>query len=353
MPLLNALSTIMKNQLKLLPLFAAISLTTIACVPNRKYQDSITAQKSANAEKEAAIAAKEAALAERNATNEKLSKLTSDFSEQSLKLNKLQGEYDLQLRRNDELQVTNDRLNKTYKDLLELNERYTKEADARSKAIAEELAKKEATLQKRELEIAEKERLLKDKDGSLADLESLKKSLQADLAEREKRVAELEKAIADRDAKSKALRETLNDALRGFQASDLTIEERDGKVYVSLSQNLLFASGSAKLGSKGLDALQKLAKVLNESQDINILVEGHTDSDGDEKLNWKLSTERSLSIINELVTFKVAPERLTAAGRGEHAPIADNSNTEGKAKNRRTDIILTPKLDIIYNMLKN
>jgi chemotaxis protein MotB len=194
---------------------------------------------------------------------------------------------------------------------------------------------------------------LSAKETELNEKQAKLDRLQADLQAREKRVKELEQAIADRDAKAKALRQRLADALLGFQASDLTVEERNGKVYVSLSQNLLFASGSSTLDRKGVDALRKLADVLNKNEDINILVEGHTDSEGDEKMNWELSTRRSLSISQALIDGKVNPERITAAGRGEHAPVASNATKEGRAKNRRTEIILTPRLDLIYDMIKN
>lgn len=194
---------------------------------------------------------------------------------------------------------------------------------------------------------------LSAKEAELNEKQAKLDRLQADLQAREKRVKELEQAISERDAKAKALRQRLADALLGFQASDLTVEERNGKVYVSLSQNLLFASGSSTLDRKGVDALRKLADVLNKNEDINILVEGHTDSEGDEKMNWELSTRRSLSISQALIDGKVNPERITAAGRGEHSPVADNSTKEGRAKNRRSEIILTPRLDLIYDLIKN
>lgn len=356
----------MKKILHILPLLAALSLTTVGCVSSRKYQEETSARQKAEQARGEAETAKAEADKKRVQAEQEIATLQKQIGDLQIKFDKLQATYDIQLRRNDELQTTNDRLNKTYKDLLDLNERYAKDADNRKKEIAEELAKKEALLQKREIELAEKEaqnrrdreeldrlsKQLKDKDGNLADLEAIKRDLQKDLADREKRVAELEKAIADRDAKSKALRALLNEALTGFQASDLSVEERDGKVYVSLSQNLLFASGSSKLDPKGVDALQKLANVLNKNTEVSILIEGHTDTDGDAKSNWKLSTERSLSIIDELVKSKVAPERLTAAGRGQHAPVASNATPDGKAKNRRTDIILAPRLDVVYDIIK-
>ena len=122
-------------------------------------------------------------------------------------------------------------------------------------------------------------------------------------------------------------------------------------MYVSLSQDLLFAPGSSTIDQKGLDALKKLAEVLVKNKDISILVEGHTDSDGEANMNWKLSTDRSLSIVYALISNQVQPNRITAAGRGEHVPVASNDTSTGKAKNRRTDIILSPDLDEIFKLI--
>ncbi len=349
-----------------LPLLAALGIALSSCVPTRKYQEEVTAKQQAQSAQSEALAAKKVAEDSRIRTEEELATVRKQYGELEINHNKLQASYDTQLKRNDDLQTTNDRLNRTYKELLDLNDRLKKDALDRRDQISEELAKKEDLLRRREAELAEKEaqnkrdreqldylsKQIRDKDGNLADLETIKKELQKELAEREKRVAELEKIIAERDAKAKALQQALNDALRGFQSSDLSVYEKDGKVYVSLSQNLLFASGSSKLDPKGVDALQKLARVLNNNTDIAILVEGHTDSDGTAAGNWKLSTERSISIIDELLKASVDPTRLTAAGRGQHAPVADNATSDGKAKNRRTDIILAPRLDIIYGALK-
>lgn len=180
-----------------------------------------------------------------------------------------------------------------------------------------------------------------------------KSQLEKDLLAREARVRELENALAERDAKLKALRDRIMNALTGISSADLTVEERGGRIYVSLSQKLLFKTGSAVVGKEGRDALAKLAAVLAQQTDLQILVEGHTDSDGEEQVNWRLSSERSLSITYILVENKVQPERVTAAGRGEFVPIAPNTTEEGKAKNRRTDIILTPNLEELWKIINN
>jgi len=149
-----------------------------------------------------------------------------------------------------------------------------------------------------------------------------------------------------------SLKNGLNNALRGFSASDLTVVERNGKIYVSMSQNLLFASGSKIIDKRGKDALAKLSEVLVTTPDIDILVEGHTDTDGTADFNWDLSVARGTAVVKELTSHGVDPKRLTAAGRSFFIPVASNDTEDGKAKNRRTEIILSPKLDQLYKLLE-
>lgn len=184
-------------------------------------------------------------------------------------------------------------------------------------------------------------------------LRSTKSELEQNLAERQARIIELEKALAERESKLNALLKSLLDALTGFSASDLTVEERGGRIYVSLSQKLLFKTGSAVVSAEGRQALAKLAAVLAQQSDLSILVEGHTDSDGEERVNWRLSSERALAVTYILTENKVPQERITAAGRGEFAPIAPNTTEEGKARNRRTDIVISPNWEAVWSILKN
>ena len=191
---------------------------------------------------------------------------------------------------------------------------------------------------------------------ALAIKEKVTAELEMSLQEREKRVNELEAVIEAQEVKSKVLKDRLANALLGFNESDLTVEQRDGKVYVSLSQDLLFASGSATINSKGKSALAKLAEVMMKNTDIDITIEGHTDNvpfrgRGDIKDNWDLSVLRSTAIVRELIKNGVAPKQILASGRGEHFPISDNSTKEGRANNRRSEIILSPKLDELYNII--
>lgn len=179
-----------------------------------------------------------------------------------------------------------------------------------------------------------------------------------DIQNKERMLREMQAIIARQDELTKKLNQTLRDALVGFNSDELTMEIRDGKVYVSMSDKLLFKSGSPTVEPKGVEALKVLADVLNKNPDIQILVEGHTDNvpikTAIYKDNWDLSVARATTITRMLnEKYAVTAARMTASGRGEYFPKAPNETAEGKAKNRRTEIILSPKLDEIMNLLNN
>jgi chemotaxis protein MotB len=179
-----------------------------------------------------------------------------------------------------------------------------------------------------------------------------------DLQNKERMLREMQAIIARQNEMTNKLNQTLRDALVGFNSDELTLEIRDGKVYVSMSDKLLFKSGSTAVEPKGVEALKVLADVLNKNPDIQILVEGHTDNVPIKtavfKDNWDLSVGRA-TVITRMLNEKygVAATRMTASGRGEYYPKATNETPEGKAKNRRTEIILSPKLDEIMNLLNS
>ena len=213
----------------------------------------------------------------------------------------------------------------------------------------------EANINKNRQLLAELEAKQKALAAEQDRLNKLKKDLEASST----RLAELEKMMADKDAAMKKLKETLSKSLKAFEGKGLTVTEKDGKVYVSMENKLLFESGSWTVGAEGKKAVDLVGKVLGDNPEISVLIEGHTDNDkitgtigGGVENNWDLSTKRATAIVNILTTnAKVKKENLTAAGRGEYAPLMSNETAEGKAKNRRIEIILTPKLDEISKML--
>jgi len=181
--------------------------------------------------------------------------------------------------------------------------------------------------------------------------------LSSDLQKREARLKEVEEILRKRDEATNALKEKLQAALLGFQEKGLTVDIRNGKVYVSLTDKLLFPSGSITIDEKGKAALKQLAMVLNKETDINISVEGHTDNKkvvslGQIKDNWDLSVLRATSVTRYLTEVEnVAPERLTATGKGQYQPIDTGTTADALTKNRRIEIVLSPKLDELYNLI--
>ena len=183
--------------------------------------------------------------------------------------------------------------------------------------------------------------------------------LQKDIAERESKLEEIKRKLEERDRFLTSLRESIQKAMSGVEEGGLTVYVKDGKLYVSLSNKLLFKTGSTSIDQKGLDALLQLANVLNQQNDINVLVEGHTDNQpitaqaGRFKDNWDLSVMRATEVVRFLtVDGKVDPKRIIASGRSEYFPIEAGDTPEIRAINRRTEIILTPNMDILFDLFK-
>lgn len=207
----------------------------------------------------------------------------------------------------------------------------------------------------KELDDKQKELFTKEKelDNKQTDLNALTSKLN----EKEKRVKELEELIAQKDAAVNNLKKNIENALLSFNKDDLSVTVKDGKIYVSLSEKLLFQSGSTDVDKKGIDALNKLAGVLEKQKDITIMIEGHTDNVPIKtaciKDNWDLSVLRATSIVRILTEKNnVDIKKVVPSGRGEFMPVAGNTTKEDKAKNRRTEIILSPDLDKIFKILE-
>jgi len=183
-------------------------------------------------------------------------------------------------------------------------------------------------------------------------LSKSKEELQA----QQQRLIRLQSLLEQQRTQAKALKDKMTDALKGFNSDDLSVVQKNGKVYVSLSENLLFPSGSSVVNPKGIVALSRLASVLNMNTDVSVNIEGHTDSipiRGRFKDNWDLSTARANAIVRVLVdTYKVDPVRVVASGHSYFDPLNSNASAEGRARNRRTEIILSPKLEEMYRLIE-
>ena len=244
-----------------------------------------------------------------------------------------------------------DDLSTTYDLLTSKSSRYmaekakeTKDLLGQLETTQSELFAKEDQLNKSTLELEEKERKLLDSQNEL-ELRSL-------------RVAELEAIINRKDSMVTALKQKISKALIGLEGDGLTIEQRNGKVYISLEEDLLFASGKYEINQTGKQALDKLSDALSYQKDLEILVEGHTDSiplsgRGLVKDNWDLSVMRATSVVKRLTSnTNLDPTQLIAAGRSEFVPISSNLTSEGRGENRRIEMILSPNLDDLFKLLE-
>ena len=306
------------------------------CVTAKKY-DNLSARQAADAQgKEAAERQYRGATAELQKATDQLAqlrltqkRLVTDSAETGAAYRKTRSLYN--------------ELNSSYDKLLKNSDRELANKSSDYNKVAQDLARREAELGAL--------------DVSLQKSKAANDHLAADLQTREVRLTELTKALADKDQAVTDLKARVSKALLSFNSSDLQVKLKDGKVYVSLSEQLLFKSGSTKVDPKGQEALKKLATVLQEQRDVNVVVEGHTDNvpirPGTAGMadNWDLSALRATEIARLLATAGVSPERVTASGRGQYVPVAANDSPQNKAMNRRTEIILTPKLNELFQIL--
>jgi chemotaxis protein MotB len=261
--------------------------------------------------------------------NSQIEKLTTDKTRAEMELAAIQNSYD--------------RLKESYDALVANSDENLQEILERNRALLAQLEAKERELSAKEQALLEKER----------NIQNAQSALEASA----QRVTELEVIIAAKDARMHSLKDAISKALTNFEGNGLTVEQRDGKVYVSMENKLLFESGSWSVNSRGREAVEALGSVLADNKEIAVLIEGHTDNvpfggNGNINNNWDLSTKRSTAIVAILTENNgISKENLTAAGRGEYAPVANNKGKEGRAKNRRIEVVLTPKLDEINKLL--
>lgn len=273
-----------------------------------------------------------------NALQTKVGQLKQDTLDLSRKLAQTEAEYAKSRHDYDELA----------KDIKEL----TKSSGA---AITE----LSSNLDSAQMQLRNKEKELEDLQSRLERQSEELQAKQDSLNQFASSLAELQKILDQKDAEVRALKDKVSNALKNFEGSGLKVEQRNGKVYVSMDEKLLFASARWEVQGEGKEALKELAKVLEADNSINVLIEGHTDNlryngSGQVKDNWDLSVMRATSVVKLILSYgNIDPQRVSAAGRGEYFPIDTADTPEARAKNRRTEIILTPKLDELFQIIDN
>ncbi|MEJ5267017.1 MAG: OmpA family protein [Bacteroidales bacterium] len=322
-----------------------------SCVPARQFEEMKEKKESCENERRELKKTNENLTTENNELKAKIDKLNIDknalVTDTAIKGNAYRT-----------LTVQYDKINELYKQLLENQEKLRAGADAETQKAMLLLQQTREELQRKEDELRALEARLNQERANLEEMKIKNDLKEKELAAKDARVKELEAKLNAQDSLLNALRRKVADALVGFEGDGLTITNKNGKVYVSLDEKLLFKSGSWTVEPRGIEALKKLAQVLEQNPDINIMIEGHTDdvpyrSSGNIEDNWDLSVKRATSVVKILLSnSKIDPTRLTAGGRGQYLPVDPAKTPEARAKNRRTEIILTPKLDILYELMK-
>lgn len=347
----------MKRKITYSALLALLVIFIFSCVPARKVEDIKKREEQCRDERDQ--------LRLRNkdleTTNTEMTDKLAELEKQVRHLENDTARQGLALQR---MTIQYDKINELYELLLSKQKELVAGNESETRKILVELQKAQEDLQKQEDVLKELERTL---DKKRNDLDALRDEIDKknaiidaknkDLEARNRELIALQNKLKSMDSIVNALKDKVSSALVGFEGDGLTVEMKNGKVYVSMENKLLFKSGSFTIDQKGKDAIKKLAGVLAKNEDVSIMVEGHTDTDayngsGQLKDNWDLSARRATEVVKTLLDgATIAPMRITAAGRGEFLPIDPGTNAEAKAKNRRTDIILTPKLDELFQII--
>ncbi|NNC94589.1 MAG: OmpA family protein [Chitinophagales bacterium] len=327
--------------------FIALAMITQSCVSVKKYDE-------------------QAALSERYKVQKDLCK--SDLAEERLINRSLTAENEKLNRYNKALVKDTIRLfselTTSSNEIANLNVQLA-QSISQNKALAANSAKEmrelNEKLSEKESELQLKQEALSTLEANLNEKASKIDALNKDLSLREKKLVELEEMLKKKDQAAAQLKANITKALTGISSDDLTVKLKDGRIYVSMSENLLFKSGSAKVDPKGKEALIRLAAALQNETDLKVVVEGHTDnvpffsSGGDIKDNWDLSVMRATSVVKILTTggHAIDPYRVVASGRSEYFPIDKNETAQGRSNNRRTEIILSPDIQAVFDILES
>jgi chemotaxis protein MotB len=334
--------------------FTAISLLLISasCVAPKKFQE-LQAQKAICDDKNAQLESENEGLKKQNQQHQELEEKQSSYI---FKLGDTIG----QLREEQRL------LSARYADLMKAQEALQTGSRQEIRKLLEQIQQNQEALLQKESELFDAERALNERtlaaqklEEELSDRELAMKGLEGSLSERNQKLIALQQALHQKDSVAQALRRKVADALLGFEGKGLTVAMRDGKVYVSLDEKLMFASGSSAVDARGAEAVGSLAKVLEQNPNINVTIEGHTDDvpyrgTGQLQDNWDLSVKRATSVVRIMLRNRgVEPSRVTAAGRAEFVPLQPGKTPEARQANRRIEVILAPKLDEVFKLLEN
>ena len=322
-----------------------VLLLAASCVPTKKFREMESKKMQLNEERDELFGSNEKLNVDNLEMKSRIASLESDLEGLQTEQVEVQEEYD-------KLKGVYDEMNRRYDDLKQSQEALLKGHNRETRRLL-------AELQKTQQDLLVKEDLLRELEENasrkMVDLERLRAELEA----RNQRLVELEQILNAKDQQMKSLKEAISAALYGFEKEGLSVYTKNGMLYVSMDEKLLFQTSSIQVDPRGVEAIRTLAGVLEKNRDIKITVEGHTDdvpvrSNASFADNWDLSVKRATSIVRILLdNSSLDPTMIVASGRGEFLPVDDGGTAEARQKNRRTEIILTPRLDELYNLLES
>ena len=323
--------------------FLAVFILLSACVPKKEFQK-------VQQKKDECLNVKENLEQENRTIKVENKELKSKLGVLEDKIARLEKDSVRRAKRITFYKSKNETLENKYRSLKSTQNQLLEGTDQETRELLREIQATQENLQQKEDRLRSLADNLRSKEQNLS-------QLKAELEDKKKRLVELEKVLHQKDSVVQAIKEKVNNALYGFKDQGLDVHIKNGKVYVSMDEKLLFPSGSSQIDQSGVKALKKLSKVLEKNPDINIMVEGHTDdvayiSDEAIKDNWDLSVKRATAVIRILMkNGDIKGERIIAAGRSKYLPLQPNTSEEARRKNRRTEIILTPKLGKLLQIL--
>lgn len=342
-------------------IFLFLIISSSSCVPMRQFQELKTQQENCKSNRDSLMSKNETLTVQNTEILSEVEILRKKISDLNIANAKIEDTISLLKKRNSGLELEKKELIDQQHKILEGNNSELKMLMLDLQRTKDSLQIREDDLYLMQSELDRKEKNLnniqEELDSRTNQLNSLESELNAkkfELEAQNKKLSDLQNILNAKDSAVLALKNKVSGALLGFADKGLTVNLKNGKVYVSLEEKLLFKFGSSNVDPNGIKALKELGKVLESNVDINILIEGHTDNVGDKNYNWDLSVKRATSIVKVLTKHSgIDPKRLTAAGKGQYLPI-DPANTDAaRNKNRRTEIILTPKLDELFKILEN
>ncbi len=319
-----------------------------SCIPLKQYQELQESERENNAElkrMEQGYQRMEVDNNELNAEVKRLKQMVEALQKDTMRLAK----------ENWSLKSRNKEMMAQYNDLMQNSSALNDSPE--SARLLQNLQQLHQQLQDREDALVRAERELAVKKQGMETASANLRAVEAELEGRNKRLFELERALTEKDSLMNALRTTVANALTDFGSDELAVHIKNGKVYVSMEEKLLFSSGSYQVSNIGVGALKKIAAVLEQKLDINVLVEGHTDDVPYKSTvlldNWDLSVKRATSVTRIILqNSSINASRVTAAGRSEYVPLDASKTADARRKNRRTEIILSPNLDQVFDLLQ-